>query len=80
MDHGEQRPNPVWGGTLQVNTAFHGIEAMGGVDYLLRDEPDTFQIIDVTGKERTTTLRRHRPKIPRRFVEMEGLLAAEGIL
>ena len=68
------------GVTLQVNTAFHGIEAMGGVDYLMRDEPDNFQIIDVTGKERAVTLRRHRSKIPRRFAEMEGLLAAERIL
>ena len=71
----------LFGGvTLQVNTAFHGIKAMGGVDYLMRDEPDNFQIIDVTGKERAVTLRRHRSKIPRRFAEMEGLLAAERIL
>jgi aminoglycoside 3-N-acetyltransferase len=64
---------------LESNTAFHTIEALANVPYLMRDEPDPFEIIDDSGTSRHLAVSRHRPGIPRRFAALEDVLVAHGL-
>jgi aminoglycoside 3-N-acetyltransferase len=59
---------------LESNTAYHTIEALAGVSYLLEDEDDEFTLIDAQGAARRARIRRHRARIRRRFAEREGVL------
>lgn len=68
------------GASLSSNTAFHAIEALAHVEYLLRDECDTFDVIDDQGKKTACHIRRHREAIPRRFSEMEPTLVQSNAL
>ncbi len=65
---------------LDRNTAFHTLEAMAEVPYLLRDESETYELIDRHGQVLQREVRRHRDRIPRRFNEMEPRLAEAGAL
>ncbi len=65
---------------LDRNTAFHSLEAMANVPYLLREDADAFELIDGQGRVVHRTIRRHRERIPRRFREMEETLENAGAL
>jgi aminoglycoside 3-N-acetyltransferase len=65
---------------LESNTAFHSIEGMCQVDYLLQQEPQTFAIIDSAGNSRDFSVRRHANGIARRFPAMQSLLESRGAL
>jgi len=65
-------------GTI-ANTCFHAAEAIAGVAYLLQEAPDTFNIIDESGRSHTISIRRHQPHVRRRFPEMEEILLREGV-
>jgi aminoglycoside 3-N-acetyltransferase len=68
------------GVNLDSNTAFHTVEAIGDVSYLMKPEPEAFTIIDAAGNRKNISLRRHQSSIPRRFGEWEDVLFAEGFL
>jgi len=68
------------GAGLNANTAFHTIEALVGVPYLLYNAPDQFTIISDDRRSRDVTLYRHRAGIPRRFESFESQLVASGAL
>jgi len=68
------------GTTLESNTAYHTIEALVDVPYLLKPAPDLFAIVDEKGERRELKVWRHQPAIRRRFAEWEGLLASRGVL
>jgi aminoglycoside 3-N-acetyltransferase len=65
---------------LDRNTAFHSIEALANVPYLMRPDLETFELIDAQGHKIERTLRRHQERIPRRFAEIEPELAQSGAL
>ncbi len=65
---------------LDRNTAFHSLEAMANVPYLLRDDAEPFELVDGQGRVLQRTIRRHRERIPRRFSEMEEALDNAGAL
>lgn len=65
---------------LESNTCFHTVEAMANVPYLLIDEPDNFQITNELGETRQQAFRRHRPRVKRRFGELQSELVKNGIL
>ncbi len=65
---------------LEANTAFHTIEAIVKVPYLMMSAPDSFTIIDRAGATRALSVWRHKAGVPRRFREMEGTLIDNGIL
>jgi aminoglycoside 3-N-acetyltransferase len=65
---------------LRCNTAFHTIEAVAELPYLLNQDPDLFTIIDGRGIAFETSVFRHRPGIPRRFGVLERPLAEAGIV
>lgn len=65
---------------LESNTAFHTIEALAGVPYLMRDQADEFELIDGGGGCRHIAVFRHRAGIPRRFGAVEGLLIERGVM
>jgi aminoglycoside 3-N-acetyltransferase len=68
------------GTTLDSNTAFHTIEAMARVPYLLYETPDQFTLIAGDGTSRERPVYRHRAGIPRRFGPLEGWLIERGIV
>jgi len=68
------------GVTLHVHTCFHGMEAMAGVPYLLREEPEEFTLVDASGRSKTASILRHRRGIARRFAQTEELLVLGGIV
>jgi len=68
------------GVTLDSNTAFHTIEAIADLPYLMKQTPDNFTIIDADGKRKELPIRRHEAGIARRFSEWENLLCENGIL
>jgi aminoglycoside N3'-acetyltransferase len=68
------------GVTLDSNTAFHCIEALADLRYLLNTEPENFTIVDGHGHSREIAVRRHRADIPRRFRPWKEPLLASGIL
>ncbi|QDU36095.1 SPBc2 prophage-derived aminoglycoside N(3')-acetyltransferase-like protein YokD [Maioricimonas rarisocia] len=65
---------------LRRNTCFHAVEALAGVPYLMCDTPEEFRIRDVSGVERSLTIRMHAPARKSRFNEMESLLTETGSL
>src|SRR5215470_7185408 len=65
---------------LESNTAYHTVEALANASYLLEKEVDTFTLIDEHGESRLAKVRRHRPRIERRFTQWENLLVEEGII
>lgn len=65
---------------LTSNTVFHTIEALCGLDYLLNDTPDDFEIIDDKGLHSNVKMRLHRQGVPRRFEELTASLEASGVL
>jgi aminoglycoside 3-N-acetyltransferase len=65
---------------LESNTAYHTIEAMASVPYLLMAEPDVFTVIDEQGHSRRLSIRRHKARIPRCFEGLEGELIDGGIV
>jgi aminoglycoside 3-N-acetyltransferase len=64
---------------LESNTVFHTVEAIAGVDYLLREEAEEFLIIDQSGAFRRLAIRQHRAGVARRFGAFEGMLVDMGI-
>jgi len=68
------------GTTLASNTAFHTIEALAGVSYLMSGTGDQFAVIAEDGKSREITFHRHQAGIPRRFAELDGWLIERGIV
>lgn len=68
------------GVSLHVNTCFHGIEALARLDYLLRELPEEFEVVDSKGIRSKATIRRHQPGVARRFAAVEELLEGRGIL
>lgn len=67
------------GVTLDSNTAYHTIEAMAGLSYLLKPQPDEFVIVDRQGTSRKLSLWRHEAGIARRFEEWEKLFIERGL-
>jgi aminoglycoside 3-N-acetyltransferase len=65
---------------LQCNTAFHTIEAVAELPYLMNRDPDQFTIIDYRARAFQRSVFRHQPGISRRFRELEGPLSREGII
>ena len=65
---------------LESNTAYHTVEALTNASYLLGEDVDTFTLIDEQGESRLAKVRRHRPRIERRFTQWEDLLVEEGIV
>jgi aminoglycoside N3'-acetyltransferase len=61
---------------LESNTAFHTVEAIAQVPYLLYKTPDTFTLIDVSRATQSVVVWRHRARIPRRFSAIEPLLVS----
>ncbi|SIO09853.1 aminoglycoside 3-N-acetyltransferase [Singulisphaera sp. GP187] len=59
---------------LTANTAFHAIEALVQVPYLMNTFADRFTVTDALGVRRTIGVPRHRSGIARRFQAMERLL------
>jgi aminoglycoside 3-N-acetyltransferase len=64
---------------LDSNTAYHTIEAIAGLSYLLKPAPDEFEIVDARGVSRKLRVWRHEAGIARRFREWEDLLVKRGI-
>lgn len=52
---------------LEANTAFHSIEALCSLDYLLQERADLFDITSADGRSRCIEVRCHAQNIPRRF-------------
>ena len=68
------------GVNLDSNTAFHTVEAIVNVSYLMKQDSEIFTIVDVAGNRTEVSVRRHQSGIPRRFGEWEDMLFAEGLL
>jgi aminoglycoside 3-N-acetyltransferase len=68
------------GTTLDSNTAFHTIEALVGVPYLMSRTYDRFTVIAADGTSRELIVARHQAGIARRFGELEGWLIGRGIV
>jgi aminoglycoside 3-N-acetyltransferase len=64
---------------LQYNTAFHTVEALAEVPYLLHDRADEFTVVDTAGVERRLPVLRHRARVPRRFEALEPLLVEQSV-
>ena len=65
---------------LESNTAFHSIEAICQVDYLMQKDPEVFTIVDSSRKSRKMSIRRHANGIPRRFPALQPLLERPVVL
>ncbi len=65
---------------LRRNTCFHAVEALAGVPYLMRSEPEEFSITDAEGGVRRVPVRMHAPARKCRFDELEEELAENGVL
>jgi aminoglycoside 3-N-acetyltransferase len=63
---------------LQSNTAFHTLEAIAGLQYLLEDRDDEFTIVDAGGRGRQLSVRRHKARIGRCFAETEPFYRQAG--
>jgi aminoglycoside 3-N-acetyltransferase len=68
------------GTTLDSNTAYHTIEAMADLSYLMKPSADTFTIVDQEGKKKELAVWRHEAGTSRRFAEWENLFVQQGIL
>jgi aminoglycoside 3-N-acetyltransferase len=67
------------GTDLDSNTAYHTIEALAGLPYLLKPRPDEFEIVDAGGVTRKVSVWRHEAGIARRFRQWEGLFIERGV-
>lgn len=65
---------------LAANTAFHTIEALCDVGYLLQEGMSRFEIINADGQSRSLDVRCHAQHIPRRFAEFSQPLRDAGAL
>jgi aminoglycoside 3-N-acetyltransferase len=66
---------------LQYNTEFYTIEALAEVDYQMRERPEEFTIVDMSGAAHNLRVYRHRRRIPHRpFGELEPCLLEQGVL
>ena len=68
------------GAKLDSNSAYHTIEALGQVPYLMKPSQDYFSLIDATGQQTKRYVHRHEAAIPRRFNEWGPLLETKGVL
>jgi aminoglycoside 3-N-acetyltransferase len=68
------------GTTLDSNTAFHAIEALEQVPYLMSPIPDRFRVIADDETSHDMLVYRHRTGIARRLGDLEGWLIERGIL
>lgn len=66
------------GATLDSNTAFHCMEALGGYPDLLRVERDEFEIVDWNGGSRRLRVSQQREGIVRRYRAMREPLLDAG--
>ena len=64
---------------LESNTAFHTVEALADVDYLMNGADEQYTLIGEDRIERHVTLRRLAQRIPRRFRDLQPLLVEDGI-
>jgi aminoglycoside 3-N-acetyltransferase len=64
---------------LSRNTAFHTVEAMANVDYLMEPVKQRFTIVDVD-RRFEIDVRRHRNGVPRRFDDLNPWLVKSGAL
>jgi len=65
---------------LRNLTAFHAVEALASVPYLLQKEPETFTLIDASGTQKSVSLWRHEGGVRRRFADTEDFLTKCGVL
>ncbi|MGO9115864.1 MAG: AAC(3) family N-acetyltransferase [Thermoguttaceae bacterium] len=65
---------------LGSNTAFHTVEALAEVSYLMQSQPERFTVIDASGNGRELLVTRHANGIARRFEAMGAFLQKHGIL
>lgn len=65
---------------LEYNTAFHTVEALAKVPYLLYDRPDDFTLVDASEEVHLVPFVRHRARVPRRFGALESLLLGRRLL
>lgn len=70
----------LFGVGLRRNTCFHAVEALANVPYLLKPEPDRFQLTDETGHSYSADIQCHAKAIPSRFDETEQELIEAGCL
>lgn len=63
---------------LEANTAFHTIEALAGLPYLMEPSAEQFSIVDSHGVTKSINVKRHKSGIKRRFVELEASLVDVG--
>jgi len=68
------------GTTLDSNTAYHTVEAMAGLSYLMKPSADIFTIVDQAGEKKELTVWRHEAGIPRRFSDWQDFLIREGVI
>jgi len=68
------------GATLDSNTAFHSVEALANLPYLLSEYSDDFTIVREDGTWKDFTIRRHKSGLLRRFSEWEEVLLANKML
>lgn len=65
---------------LQSNTAFHTLEAIASLPYLLQPEDDLFTIFDASGRSSQVPVRRHKAGIRRCFAETEPFYRKGGVV
>jgi aminoglycoside 3-N-acetyltransferase len=65
---------------LKNHTAFHTVEAMASVPYLMNRQAEDFTLIDAQGRKRHIPVFRHVPRIARCFPDTEEFLAGSGAL
>ena len=68
------------GTTLDQNTAYHTLEALAAVPYLMRPDSETFAVTGADGRTRDMPFRRHARGPDRRFAATAELLEAKGVL
>jgi aminoglycoside 3-N-acetyltransferase len=65
---------------LQYNTAYHTVESLANVPYLLNSHPDRFELIDEFGRASSTTVYRHRPGALRDASVFENYLNTQQVV
>jgi aminoglycoside 3-N-acetyltransferase len=66
------------GASLESNTAFHTMEALGGFPQLLRPEVESFQLVDAEGRTQELPVAQHLEGVARCFGEMGPTLVKAG--
>jgi aminoglycoside 3-N-acetyltransferase len=64
---------------LDSNTAYHAVEAVVCVPYLMSQTGDRFTVTAANGTSRELSVHRHQSGIRRRFGELEGWLIQRGV-